>query len=155
MTAPLPFSQALRQWMDIFMHRTMGGWARYVKASGFSMPQFFLLMHLHRHTQCGISDLSEHLDVTAAAASQLVDKLVQSGLLTRAEDPHDRRAKKVALSPKGRVLIERGVQERFRWAERLETSLSEAEKEKVKEALIILIRTAETMEEPLMQEKNL
>jgi DNA-binding MarR family transcriptional regulator len=73
------FSQTLRGWMDTFIHRSMHDSARFIKASGFSMPQFFLLMHLYRHEKCGISDLSEHMDVTTAATSQLVDKLVQAG----------------------------------------------------------------------------
>ena len=113
MTDQTQFSQTVRQWMDTFMHRSMGGWARYVKASGFSMPQFMILMHVHYREPCGISDLSERMDTTTAAASQLVDKLVQAGLLERAEDPHDRRAKKVALTPKGKELIEQGIEERF------------------------------------------
>ena len=102
MTDSVRFSRALRQWMDVFMHRSMSGWMQYVKSSGLSMPQFSILMRLHYRGECGISNLSEHMDISAAAASQLVDKLVQAGLLERTEDPHDRRAKQVALSPKGR-----------------------------------------------------
>lgn len=137
------FSQTVRQWMDTFMHRSMGGWARYVKASGFSMPQFMILMHAHYKASCGITDLSEKMDISTAAVSQLVDKLVQAGLLERAEDPNDRRAKKVALSPKGKQLIEQGIEERYRWVEQLEANLSEAEKDKVNEALTLMIRAVE------------
>jgi len=154
MPAPLPFPQTVRQWMDIFMHRSMSGWARYIRASGFTMPQFFLLMHLLRHPQCGISGLSEHLDVSSAAASQLVEKLVQAGLLERAEDPRDRRARKVALTPKGRELIERGIEERYRWVEQLEMHLTEAEKDRVNEALILMVSAAEKIESHLSQEKS-
>ena len=138
MTDQTQFSQTVRQWMDTFMHRSMGGWARFVKASGFSMPQFMILMHVHYREPCGISDLSEKMDTSTAAASQLVDKLVQAGLLERAEDPSDRRAKKVALSPKGKQLIEQGIEERYRWVEQLEGVLAVQEKEKVTEALEIL-----------------
>ena len=69
------------------------------------MPQFFMLMQIYYKKQCGISDLSDHMEITAAAASQMVEKLVQTGLLDRTEDPHDRRAKHVTLSDKGRELI--------------------------------------------------
>ena len=44
MTELVQFSQSLRDWMDTFVHRSMRDSARFVKASGFSMPQFFLLM---------------------------------------------------------------------------------------------------------------
>jgi len=143
MSEPLQFSETVRQWMDTFMHRSMGGWAQYVKASGFSMPQFMILLHVHYKESCSISDLSEKMDTSNAAASQLVDKLVQAGLLERAEDPNDRRAKKVALSPKGKRLIKQGIEERYRWVEQLEANLSEAEKNKVNEALTLMIRAVE------------
>lgn len=146
MTNATQFSQSLRAWMDTFVHRSMHDSARFIKASGFSMPQFFLLMHLHRHEQCGISDLSEHMDVTAAATSQLVDKLVQAGLLVRLEDPSDRRAKQVSLSPAGEALVEKGIAERSRWVDGLAESLNEDERAKVAEALNILIEKSKIVE---------
>jgi MarR family transcriptional regulator, organic hydroperoxide resistance regulator len=114
----------------------------FIKASGLSMPQFFLLMHLHRREQCGISDLSEQMDVTAAATSQLVDKLVQAGLLVRVEDPNDRRAKQVSLSPAGKALVEKGIMERFRWVEEIAARLTEEEQAQVSAALTILTEAA-------------
>jgi len=147
MAESLSFSRSVRQWMDTFVQRSMRDSARYVKASGFSMPQFFLLMHLYRHDQCGISDLSAHMEITNAATSQLVDKLVQAGLLEREEDPNDRRARQVALSPSGKQLIEQGIEERYRWVEGLGTALTETEKEKVSEALTLMVRAVEKINE--------
>jgi DNA-binding MarR family transcriptional regulator len=138
MTDPLQFSQSLRKWMDTFSHRSMRDSARFVKNSGYSMPQFFLLMQVYRQEHCGISDLSDYLEITNAAVSQLVDKLVQAGMLTRNEDPNDRRAKKVALSPEGRAFLEQGFKERYLWVDQLEDQLSEEEEQKVAEALKIL-----------------
>jgi DNA-binding MarR family transcriptional regulator len=146
MTDTLEFSRSLRAWMDAFVHRSMHDSARFIKASGFSMPQFFMLMHLHRHEQCGISDLSEHMDVTAAATSQLVDKLVQAGLLVRVEDPNDRRAKQVSLSPAGELLIEKGIAERSRWVDELAEMLNDEECRKVAEALNILTEKSKLVE---------
>jgi DNA-binding MarR family transcriptional regulator len=67
-----------------------------------------------------------------------VEKLVQSGLLDRAEDPNDRRAKQVTLSTKGQDLIEKSIAERFRWVDRMAKNLSAEDMGKVKEALSIL-----------------
>ena len=138
MTNSLQFPQSLRKWMDTFSHRSMRDSARYVKNSGYSMPQFFLLMQVYRQEHCGISDLSDHLEITNAAVSQLVDKLVQAGMLTRKEDPNDRRAKKVELSPEGRAFIEQGFKERYLWVDTLTDALSEEEQSKVAEAFDIL-----------------
>jgi DNA-binding MarR family transcriptional regulator len=132
--------------MDTFVHRSMRDSARFVKASGFSMPQFFLLMHLRHREHCGISDLSEHMEISNAAASQLVDKLVHAELLVRTEDPDDRRAKQVTLSQKGKELIQQGIEERYRWVEELADVLSVEEKMKVTEALKILNETMKRVE---------
>jgi DNA-binding MarR family transcriptional regulator len=143
------FSQSVRQWMDIFTHRSMSGWARYVRDRGFSMPQFMILMHIRYKEPYSISDLSEKMGISTAAVSQLVDKLVQADLLIRTEDPHDRRAKQVALSPKGKRLIEQGLEERYRWVEGLEAALTEAEKDKVNEALTLMVRAVEDNNEKI------
>jgi DNA-binding MarR family transcriptional regulator len=146
MTDPLQFSQSLRGWMDTFVHRSMRDSARFVKASGFSMPQFFLLMQVHHREHCGISDLSENLEITNAATSQLVDKLVQAGLLVRAEDPHDRRAKMVSLSPAGEAFIEKAIAERSRWVDDLAAVMNTDERQRVAEVLEILTEAAQRME---------
>ena len=138
MTDPTQFSQTLREWMDSFTHRSMRDWSHYIKANGFSMPQFFLLMHLRHREHCGISDLSEHMEISNAAASQLVDKLVQAGLLVRVEDPIDRRAKQVSLSPAGEELVTNGIAERSRWVDALTEKLNSEERKTVAAALEIL-----------------
>ena len=146
------FSQAIRSWMDVFMHRSMRGWGRFAKSTGLSMPQFSLLMQLHHKGACGMSKVSESFDITPAAASQLVDKLVQSGFVQRVEDFHDRRAKLLSLTDKGRDLIQQGIEERYRWVEELAAKLSAEERVQVSEALSIMTRAAQEMEseaEPL------
>jgi DNA-binding MarR family transcriptional regulator len=140
-------SQSLREWMDIFMHRSMRGWNRFAKTTGLSMPQFSILMQLHYRGACGISEISDRFDITTAAASQLTDKLVQSGLLERAEDPSDRRAKQINLSPKGTKLVHEGLKERYRWMETLTRSLTAEEQTKVAEALVILTEAAQKLDQ--------
>ena len=49
-----------------------------------------------------IKDISDELGITAGGISQSVDMLVNSGLLTRCRDEHDRRAVAVALSEYGK-----------------------------------------------------
>ncbi len=138
MTNSLQFSQSLRKWMDTFTYRSMHDSARFVKNSGYSMAQFFLMMQVYRREHCGISDLSEHLETSNAAVSQLVDKLVQANMLTRTEDPNDRRAKKVELTKEGRTFIEESINVRYLWVDQLADALSNEEEHKVAKALSIL-----------------
>lgn len=152
MTRSVQFSQAIRSWMDVFMHRSMRGWGLFAKSTGLSMPQFSILMQLHHKGVCGLSDISERFDVTNAAASQLVDKLVQSRLIQREEDPHDRRAKLLNLTDKGRELIQQGIEERYRWVDQLAGKLTAEERAKVTEALNIMTQAARELEaEPIQQ----
>ena len=152
MTKSPQFSQAIRSWMDVFMHRSMRGWGLFAKSTGLSMPQFSILMQLHHRGNCAVGDISERFDITNAAASQLVDKLVQGGFIKREEDPQDRRAKMLNLTDKGRDLIQRGIEERYRWVDELAGKLSVEERSKVTEALNIMTQAAKELEAEPAQE---
>ncbi len=147
MTKSTQITQPLRAWMDVFMHRSMRGWNHFAKSTGLSMPQFSILMQLHYKGPCGMSEISERFDVTAAAASQLVDKLVQAGYIERTEDPSDRRAKLLKLSTKGAKLVDDGIQERYRWMDDLASKLSTADQTKISEALSMLTEEARKLDQ--------
>jgi DNA-binding MarR family transcriptional regulator len=132
--------------MDIAMHHALHERVHFAKALGLSMPQFGILMQLHYRGNCGVSDIGDRFDITNAAASQLVDKLVQSKLIQRKEDPHDRRAKLLNLTEKAQELVQRNMEERYRWADQLAENLTEDERAKVAEALEIMTRAARKLE---------
>ena len=146
MSKSIQFNQAIRSWMDVFMNRSVRGWGLFAKSTGLSMPQFSLLMQMHHKGACGMSEVSERFEITPAAASQLVDKLVQNGFIQREEDPNDRRAKLLNLTDKGRELIQRGIQERYRWVERLAEKLSSEERAQISDALNIMTEAAKELE---------
>ena len=147
MTKSVQFNQAIRSWMDVFMHRSMRGWGLFAKSTGLSMPQFSVMMQLHHKGACGMSEVSERFEITPAAASQLVDKLVQSGFIKRDEDPQDRRAKVLNITDKGRELIQRGIEERYRWVDQLVEKLSAEQRPKVSEALVLLTEAAQEIDQ--------
>lgn len=138
--------QSIRHFLDIAMQHVLHERAHAAKAIGLSMPQLGIIMQLHHRGNCGISDLSERFDITNAAASQLVDKLVQSGLIQREEDPHDRRVKRVDLTEKGKDFIQHGMENRYRWTEGVAQKLSAEEREQVNRALDILSRAAQEVD---------
>jgi DNA-binding MarR family transcriptional regulator len=129
--------------MEMTFARSMHDWAHYVKESGFTMQQFRLLMQLYyQGSSCGISQISDDLSITAAAASQLVEKMVQSGLLERAEDPSDRRAKMVTISEKGREFVKDGIEQRYLWVNDLSESYNDDERTIIVQALTLLSEKA-------------
>jgi DNA-binding MarR family transcriptional regulator len=146
MTSEVQFTQSLRAWMDIYMQRSMGNWWRFARSTGLSMPQFSLMMQMYHRGACGMSGISERFEITPAAASQLVDKLVHSGFIVREEDPTDRRAKLLNLTAKGRQLIKQGIEERYRWVEELAGKVTPEERERIGEALVVMMRAAQEIE---------
>lgn len=129
------FHAALHEWAEVFMHRSMREWWRYVRSTGLTMPQFNVMMKLFYGGGCGVSEISTHLDVTAAAASQLIDGLVQKGYLARVEAEHDRRAKQITLTAEGRALIEKGIEARSGWTRELTQHLDAERREAIGAAL--------------------
>jgi DNA-binding MarR family transcriptional regulator len=139
MTDANEITLALREWVEASTQQSMQERMRYVKATGLSMPQFGVLMHLFHGGGCAVSDIGKHMSTSNAAASQLIDGLVEKGLIERAENPADRRAKQITLSKTGRTLLESGIRQRYHWVDDLAASLSSEEQETVSEALPVLI----------------
>jgi DNA-binding MarR family transcriptional regulator len=82
------------------------------------MPRLVSLMHIQRQQKATISSLSEHLNLTLATTSQMIDQLVQDGLVERSEAPHDRRQKLVSLTPRGEAVAAEARQIRLSEASR-------------------------------------
>ena len=143
-----PFEVALQEWVAVFMRRSMRSFIRYAREHGLSMSQINALFHIHRASGSGVTDLGEHLGISNAAVSQLLERLVQQGLILRYEDPADRRAKKLTLTDKGAQTLQEGIHARQGWLHDLAGTLSAAEKEQVAAALTILIDKTKRLEQP-------
>ncbi|NWG06956.1 MAG: MarR family transcriptional regulator [Chloroflexi bacterium] len=146
MTKQTRLNRSIRAWMDVFLHRSMRGWWRFARSTGLSMPQFSMMMQMYHYGACGMSEVSERFEITPAAASQLADKLVQSGLIMRQENPNDRRAKLLDLTQKGRELIEQGIEERYRWVAEMEARLTDEQRTQISEALDLMTRIGQDLE---------
>ena len=133
------FGSILHKSIGTIMRQSMRSFFLYAKESRFSMSQVGALFQIHRLGICGVTDLGDHLGITRAAASQMLNRLVQHGLILRSEDPDDRRAKQLALTDKGREVLEEGFQSHQLWLRDLANSLSTDEKQQVTAALNILV----------------
>jgi MarR family transcriptional regulator, organic hydroperoxide resistance regulator len=131
MTANPQFSAVLREWAEIFIRRSMRDLFHFIKTNGLSVSQLNTLMRLYYGGSCGVSDISDHLGVTNAATSQMVQRLVEQGFLHRTEDPSDRRVKQLALTDKGRALVGQMIEARHHWLEELTTTLTPEQQAKI------------------------
>jgi DNA-binding MarR family transcriptional regulator len=130
---------SLQKWNEVSMHHSMQSFFRYAKVNNISMSQVGTLFHLSHKGTLGVTDISERLGVTSAAASQMLDRLVQNNLLERSEDPNDRRVRQIRLTPQGHTLLAESLKIQQLWIHELVDSLSAEERDLVKSALDVLI----------------
>jgi DNA-binding MarR family transcriptional regulator len=140
------FTSVLREWAEVFMRQSMHEFVRLSKQSGISLPQLSVLFRLYHGGSCGVSDISDRSGVSNAAASQMIDRLVQQGLLERAEDPSDRRGKIITLTGQGRLMVEESIEARRRWIEHLTVALTIQDQEAIAASLQTLTQAARLLE---------
>ncbi len=129
----------LRQTMGVIIHLTMRRSWRFAKEHGLSITQIMALRQLAHHQEaCSVSSIGEGLGITNAAASQLLDKLVQQGLVLRTENPHDRRSKQIVITEKGKDLLRESMRAQRAWMEVLGQRVTPAEARQITEALALL-----------------
>jgi len=146
MSTAKQFPDCLHEWTQAFMRRSFHDFKHYMDASGLSPSQVNALMRLYHSEACGVSDIGEHVGISNAAASQMVDRLVQMGLVERAEKPGDRRMKQLTLTAQGRTLVDKGVEARSHWMEELTEVLTDAQRDEISSALAQLIEAAQKLE---------
>ncbi|MEI8350162.1 MAG: MarR family transcriptional regulator [Candidatus Omnitrophota bacterium] len=72
-----------------------------------TLPQFFIMESLHREGSSKMTDLARCMNVTTAAMTGMVDRLVREGYAVRSHDTGDRRIINVTLTPEGDTLVKR------------------------------------------------
>ncbi len=78
------------------------------KLSRVTVGQARIFGHIFSHPDMPvrIKNIAHDLDVSPAAASQAVERLVADGMLDRRPDPTDRRAVVITISKKGRKVLD-------------------------------------------------
>jgi DNA-binding MarR family transcriptional regulator len=74
--------------------------------SNLTMKQLKLVMFLSAGGSASGQDLAHNLGVGLGTVTGIVDRLVAHGLVSRNEDPQDRRVRRVELTPEGAALVE-------------------------------------------------
>lgn len=71
-----------------------------------TMSQLKILFALRLHGGAGGQELAHLMGVSPATMTGIVDRLVAAGYVTRREDLHDRRVRRIELSPGGDELLD-------------------------------------------------
>jgi DNA-binding MarR family transcriptional regulator len=116
-----------------------GNQLRVMEESGLSMTQCKALLELgglgEEARPHQVSDLAERFGVSVPSMSRAVDGLVKGKLATRLEDPDDRRVRRVAITAKGKELVDTLLLVRQAGLETFAESLSPAQRRKLDAAV--------------------
>jgi DNA-binding MarR family transcriptional regulator len=118
----------------------------YARDNDFTMAQLGAMLRIHHKGACGVSDIGSDLGVTNSAASQMLERLVQLKLVTRTENPSDRREKQIVLTERGQHVVHESGQAFHSWLEALAEVMTTEEQEQVISSLNILIDKARQIE---------
>ena len=98
--------QLLKEFVAVLMKQSTGDMLRVMRREELSMPQVVTLFYLRHARTASISAVREHLNLSLAATSHLVDRLVVGGFVSRTENTADRRHKQLTLTDTGLALID-------------------------------------------------
>lgn len=71
-----------------------------------TITQFRTLVVLRNQPDLSLNQLAEQLGVTASTAMRMINRLLKAELVTRRDNPDDRREILLALTPTGREIVE-------------------------------------------------
>ena len=136
--APAPPALA-RQLLGFFRFAWASGdseFLREVTDLDLTFTQFkTLTLVAHEPAELSVKEVSDRLGISFPAASRAVEPLVQRGFVERAEDPADRRVKRVRTTKAGDRLVERLVATRIESFEQMLDGFSATERRKLGDAL--------------------
>jgi DNA-binding MarR family transcriptional regulator len=116
-----------------------GNQLRVIEESGLSMTQCKALLELgglgEETEPRQVSDLAETFGVSVPSMSRAVDALVKKRLATRVEDAEDRRVRRVAITERGKRLVETILVVRQAGMEAFAATLSAAQRRKLDAAI--------------------
>jgi DNA-binding MarR family transcriptional regulator len=104
-----------------------------------TVEQFHILRRIHKGSD-SVSKLAEAKQISRPAISRVVDVMVKKGLVTRSQDPSDRRYVRLSLTDEGKSLLEAIFGKNRDWMAGKLASLAEDELKTIRDAMMALSR---------------
>jgi DNA-binding MarR family transcriptional regulator len=95
------------------LSRTMKDGMKFDSAtSQLTVLQIHALLFISKHENVTMTEVAKQFDISLPTATALSDKLVKAGLITRQDDPNDRRIVKLVLTQVGDDLLTEAMKQR-------------------------------------------
>lgn len=75
-------------------------------SSDLTVPQFRTLAFVNRNQGSPLCKVAEHMGLTSSSASTLVDGLIKRGMMTREDQPDNRRRVRLVVTSRGRAILD-------------------------------------------------
>jgi DNA-binding MarR family transcriptional regulator len=111
-----------------------------------TLPQFRALVVLESSGVVTLNRLAQVLDVNASSAVRMVDRLIAAGLVTREENPQDRREVLLGVTESGAHIVRRVTARRRREITRVVKTIPEALRDDLVDALSAFSEAAERID---------
>jgi DNA-binding MarR family transcriptional regulator len=108
-TTPL-LAEQIEQLIGVLHTRPRSGersLQEWTKNGGVTVPQMATLSILHERGPMTLSELAAASGISLSAASQLIDRMVKRGLVSREDDPANRRRSQLTATSRSKTLLER------------------------------------------------
>jgi DNA-binding MarR family transcriptional regulator len=107
-----------------------------------TLTQFRTLVVLDSHGEINLNRLAELLDVIASTAMRMIDRLLAAELVTRKENPANRREVLLDLTPAGRRIVRQATSKRRREITRIVTAVPASQQADLVAALRVFAHAA-------------
>ena len=141
------FLHLLNEWAVVINRKNFESFGTTIKKEGLSISQVNTLFYLRYKGTATVGKLAEKLGITNAATSQMLEDLYLKGYISRTEDTHDRRVKKIEITKSGLEFMQNTAENRTNWLALIDQSIPVEEKPSLEKALTLLIEKANSLEE--------
>lgn len=116
-----------------------------VACCGITTAQAYSLLALGERGETTMNELATEMRLHGTTMTRMVDSLVEKGLVERRQDPDDRRIVRVALSRRGREIVDRLQQTKREFFAAVFSELSDDERDTIWKAVKRLDTITEAM----------
>jgi DNA-binding MarR family transcriptional regulator len=127
--------EAIENWANLYMFRSLSEYFSFLNSTSIPMQQAYVLTYIFHNGPSSISTICEHMMVSTAAASQMIDRLEKQSLVQRVPDQRDGRVRNVVLTEQGENFVQESIAARQNWVSDIPTNLNKDQIEQIASAL--------------------
>ena len=153
MKSQTEFLETMENWAKLYFFQSLTDFFNYLKHTELSLLQAYALAYLVFKGPIKISELCDHMMVSPAAASQLIDRLEKLEMVARISDPNDRRVRKITVLDRGVNFVQENFKFSQSWISKIPANITSEQGAQIAEVLSMLMQSS-SKENPLNKKET-